>query len=256
MELEEKKGTVLFEKRGVVGIMTINRPEALNALNTAVLEELDKRLDAIAADAELRVVVVTGAGRSFVAGADIAEMRAKSAEEGKAFGRFGSAVFRKLELSEKVFVAAVNGYALGGGCELAMACDIRLASEKAKFAQPETGLGIIPGFSGTQRLPRIVGIGMAKEMIYTGRVVDGTEAQRIGLVNAVYAPEVLMDEALRLANQIVGRSPLAVQYAKEAINRGVETDIDTGIAVENALFGVCFSTADQKARMEAFLKKK
>ena len=247
--------TLLFEKQGPVGILTINQPETLNALNTSVLKELGQVFDKFTEDEELRVIVVTGAGRSFVAGADIAEMSELAAEAGKVFGQLGASVFRKIELSEKIVIAAVNGYALGGGCELALACDIRIASEKAKFAQPETGLGIVPGFSGTQRLPRIIGVGKAKELIYTGRVIDAAEACRIGLVNSVTEPGMLLSEAVKMAEQIASRSPLAVQYAKEAINRGMETDIDTGIAIENGLFGLCFATEEQKRKMRAFLDK-
>ncbi|WP_068692268.1 enoyl-CoA hydratase-related protein [Culturomica massiliensis] len=247
--------TLLFGKQGPVGILTINQPETLNALNTSVLKELGQAFDKFAEDAELRVIVLTGAGRSFVAGADIAEMSGLDAEAGKIFGQLGASVFRKIELSEKIVIAAVNGYALGGGCELALACDIRMASEKAKFAQPETGLGIVPGFSGTQRLPRIIGVGKAKELIYTGRVIDAAEASRIGLVNSVTEPGMLLSEAVKMAEQIASRSPLAVQYAKEAINRGIETDIDTGIAIENGLFGLCFATEEQKQKMRAFLNK-
>lgn len=247
--------TLLFEKQGPVGILTINQPETLNALNISVLKELGQAFDKFAEDAELRVIVLTGAGRSFVAGADIAEMSGLDAEAGKIFGQLGASVFRKIELSEKIVIAAVNGYALGGGCELALACDIRMASEKAKFAQPETGLGIVPGFSGTQRLPRIIGVGKAKELIYTGRVIDAAEACRIGLVNSVTEPGMLLSEAVKMAEQIASRSPLAVQYAKEAINRGIETDIDTGIAIENGLFGLCFATEEQKQKMRAFLNK-
>ena len=247
--------TLLFGKQGPVGILTINQPETLNALNTSVLKELGQAFDKFAEDAELRVIVLTGAGRSFVAGADIAEMSGLDAEAGKIFGQLGASVFRKIELSEKIVIAAVNGYALGGGCELALACDIRMASEKAKFAQPETGLGIVPGFSGTQRLPRIIGVGKAKELIYTGRVIDAAEASRIGLVNSVTEPGMLLSEAVKMAEQIASRSHLAVQYAKEAINRGRETDIDTGIAIENGLFGLCFATEEQKQKMRAFLNK-
>lgn len=247
--------TLLFGKQGPVGILTINQPETLNALNTSVLKELGQAFDKFAEDAELRIIVLTGAGRSFVAGADIAEMSGLDAEAGKIFGQLGASVFRKIELSEKIVIAAVNGYALGGGCELALACDIRMASEKAKFAQPETGLGIVPGFSGTQRLPRIIGVGKAKELIYTGRVIDAAEACRIGLVNSVTEPGMLLSEAVKMAEQIASRSPLAVQYAKEAINRGIETDIDTGIAIENGLFGLCFATEEQKQKMRAFLNK-
>ena len=168
----------------------------------------------------------------------------------------GASVFRKIELLEKPVIAAVNGFALGGGCELSMACDIRIASSKAKFGQPEVGLGITPGFSGTQRLPRLVGIGKAKELIYTAAVINAEEAYRIGLVNAVVAPDELLDKALEMANAIATKAQLAVRYSKEAINRGIETDIETGIDIETSLFGMCFATADQKEGMEAFLQKR
>ncbi|WP_418537046.1 enoyl-CoA hydratase-related protein [Odoribacter laneus] len=247
---------ILREKQDHIGLLTLNHPETLNALSSAVLEELGNVFDELEADKEIYVVILTGAGRSFVAGADIAEMSRLDPEAGRAFGRLGAAVFRKIELSEKIVIAAVNGYALGGGCELAMACDIRIASVKAKFAQPEVGLGIIPGFSGTQRLPRLVGVGKAKELIYTGTPIDGTEAFRIGLVNKVTEPDQLMQEAKAMALTIASRSPLALKYAKEAINRGIETDIDTGIAFENGYFGLCFGTTGQKVQMQAFLEKK
>ncbi len=247
---------LIVERQGRIGVVRINHPEALNALDTLVLRELGQAFDAFAADAGIDVVVLTGEGRAFVAGADIAEMSAMTAAEGKAFGRLGADVFRKIELLPQPVIAAVNGFALGGGCELAMACDIRIASAKAKFGQPEVGLGITPGFSGTQRLPRLVGLGKAKELIYTAAVIPADEALRIGLVNKVVAPEALMDEALALAATIASKARLAVRYAKEAINRGIETDIETGIAVEASLFGLCFATADQKEGMAAFLQKR
>lgn len=247
---------LIVERQGRIGVVRINHPEALNALDTLVLRELGQAFDAFAADAGIDVVVLTGEGRAFVAGADIAEMSAMTAAEGKAFGRLGADVFRKIELLPQPVIAAVNGFALGGGCELAMACDIRIASAKAKFGQPEVGLGITPGFSGTQRLPRLVGLGKAKELIYTAAVIPAEEALRIGLVNKVVAPEALMDEALALAATIASKARLAVRYAKEAINRGIETDIETGIAVEASLFGLCFATADQKEGMAAFLQKR
>ena len=247
---------LIVERQGRIGVVRINHPEALNALDTLVLRELGQAFDAFAADAGIDVVVLTGEGRAFVAGADIAEMSAMTAAEGKAFGRLGADVFRKIELLPQPVIAAVNGFALGGGCELAMACDIRIASAKAKFGQPEVGLGITPGFSGTQRLPRLVGLGKAKELIYTAAVIPADEALRIGLVNKVVAPEALMDEALALAATIASKARLAVRYAKEAINRGIETDIETGITVEASLFGLCFATADQKEGMAAFLQKR
>lgn len=252
-EMEGQK--IVLEKKGAVCLLTINQPETLNALNTELLNELSRAFDDLEKEKDIYVVILTGAGRSFVAGADIAEMSRMNGQEAKRFGQLGAAVFRKVELSEKIVIAAVNGYALGGGCELAMACDLRIASTKAKFAQPEAGLGIIPGFSGTQRLPRLIGIGKAKELIYTTAVIDGTEAYRIGLVNRVVEPEKLMEECWNMAENMVSKAPIALRYAKEAINRGLETDIDTAIAVENNLFGLCFATADQKKGMRAFLNK-
>ena len=247
---------LIIERLENICIVRINNPAALNALNTTVLEELDAAFSAIGRDEGIDAVILTGEGRAFVAGADIAQMSGMNAADGKAFGELGAAVFRKIELLNKPVIAAVNGFALGGGCELAMACDIRLASAKAKFGQPEVGLGITPGFSGTQRLPRIVGLGKAKELIYTAEVIPAEEAARIGLVNRVVAPEALMDEAVALARKIASKAPLAVRYAKQAINRGVETDIETGIAIEADLFGLCFSTDDQKEGMQAFLAKR
>lgn len=247
---------LIIEKQERICIVRINNPEALNALNTKILVELSQAFDEIAADADTDVVILTGEGRAFVAGADIAEMSVLKADEGKRFGRLGADVFRKIELLDKPVIAAVNGFALGGGCELAMACDIRIASVKAKFGQPEVGLGITPGFSGTQRLPRLVGLGKAKELIYTAAVIHAEEACRIGLVNKVVEPEELMNECLTMASAIASKAQLAVRYAKEAINRGVETDIETGIDIETGLFGLCFATADQKEGMEAFLWKR
>ena len=247
---------LMLEKQDRVCLVKINHPEALNALNTVILQELDRAFDEIAADPETDVVILTGEGRSFVAGADIAEMSVMKAEEGRRFGELGAAVFRKIELMAKPVIAAVNGFALGGGCELAMACDIRIASAKAKFGQPEVGLGITPGFSGTQRLPRLVGLGKAKELIYTAAVIHAEEACQIGQVHIVVKSEELMNECMAMAKTIAAKAPLAVRYAKEAINRGVETDMDTGIVIENGLFGLCFATTDQKEGMEAFLWKR
>ena len=247
---------LIIEKQERIGVLKINQPQALNALNAEILKELGQAFDELAADEEVDVVILTGEGRAFVAGTDIAEMSVMKAAEGKKFAQFGSAVFRKIELMEKPVIAAVNGFALGGGCELAMACDIRIASSKAKFGHPEVGLGIIPGFSGTQRLPRLIGVGKAKELIYTAAVIPAEEACRIGLVNKVVEPEELMNESMAMARTIASKAQLAVRYSKEAINRGTETDIDTGIDVENCLFGLCFATQDQKEGMDAFLWKR
>lgn len=247
---------LIIQKEGSVCTVKINHPEALNALNSTILRELESAFSEIAEDTGIDVVILTGEGRSFVAGADISEMSSLNATEGKAFGELGAKVFRQIELLDKVVIAAVNGFALGGGCELAMACDIRIASTKAKFGQPEVGLGITPGFSGTQRLPRIVGLGKAKELIYTADIISADEAYRIGLVNKVVEPEALQTECMMMAKKIASKASLAVKYSKEAINRGIETDIDTGIEVENNLFGLCFATEDQKEGMRAFLNKK
>lgn len=247
---------IKLSKEGRVAVITLNRPEALNALNTETLKELDAVTDQVAADPEVDVVILTGEGKAFVAGADIAEMKGLSAEEGRRFGIRGQQIFRKLELMEKPVIAAVNGFALGGGCELAMSCDIRIASEKAKFGQPEVGLGITPGFSGTQRLARLIGVSKAKEWIFTGDMVDAVEAERLGLVNKVVSHDQLMEEALSLACKIASKAQLAVRYAKIAINKGMETDIDTGIQIEADLFGLCFATQDQKEGMTAFLEKR
>ena len=246
---------VTLEKQGHVGVVTMNRPEALNALNDQVLRDLDAVLTQAEEDAELYVLVVTGAGRSFVAGADIGQMSGFSAVEGKAFGVYGNQVFAKLENLSKPTIAAVNGFALGGGCELAMACDIRLASEKAKFGQPETGLGITPGFGGTQRLPRIVGASRAMELILTAKTISAAQAREIGLVSEVYPPEELMDRALELANSIAANAQVAVRQSKAAIRRGLQTDMATGAAFESEAFGLCFSTQDQKDAMNAFVNK-
>ena len=200
---------------------------------------------------------MTGAGeKAFVAGADITEMKDLNTMEGRKFSILGNKVFRRLENLEKPVIAAVNGFALGGGCELAMACDIRLASEKAKFGQPETGLGITPGFGGTQRLPRLVGTGMAKELIYTGKIIKADEALRIGLVNRVVEVDKLMEEAKNLAETIAANAPIAVKLSKTAINRGVQCDIDTALMYEAEAFGECFSTADQKEGMTAFVERR
>lgn len=246
---------VLYEVKGAVGIITINREKALNALNSTVLEELEKTLDAVNLE-EIRCLILTGAGqKSFVAGADIGEMSSLTKEEGEAFGKKGNDVFRKLETFPIPVIAAINGFALGGGCEIAMSCDIRICSDNAVFGQPEVGLGITPGFGGTQRLPRLVGAGMAKQMIYTGRNIKADEAYRIGLVNAVYTQEELMAQAEKMAAGIAKNAPIAVRNCKKAINDGLDTDMDQAIVIEEKLFGDCFETEDQKYGMAFFLDK-
>lgn len=244
-----------LEKKGHVGVITMNRPEALNALNTPMLQELEKVIDQVEADDEIYVCVLTGAGRSFVAGADIGEMSAFGAVEGKKFGDYGNSVFLKIENMSKPIIAAINGFALGGGCELSMACDIRLASEKAKFGQPEVGLGITPGFGGTQRLARIVGVSNAMELILTAKVIKAEEAKGMGLVSHVYPAEELMDKAMELAQAIAANAQVAVRQSKAAIRHGLQTDMYTGAAFEAEAFGLCFSTEDQKDAMTAFVNK-
>ena len=252
--MEYKK--LIIQDNGAVRVIKINNPEALNALNTAILKELDAAFTEVAEDNGILAVVLTGEGRAFVAGADISEMKSKNAIEGEIFGKLGASVFRKIELLPKPVIAAVNGFALGGGCELAMSCDIRLASAKAKFGQPEVGLGITPGFSGTQRMPRLIGMGKAKDLIYTADIIDAAEAYRIGLVNHVYEPEALMEEAMKMAEKIASKAPIAVKNSKEAINRGIQTDMDSAVAIEAYLFGLCFASEDQKEGMTAFFEKR
>lgn len=249
-------GFVNLEQQGNVGIVTIDRQEALNALNSQVLSDLDTVLSAIEANDDIYVVVLTGAGRSFVAGADIGEMKQLSSAGGKKFGVHGGGVFLRLENLSKPVIAAVNGFALGGGCELCMSCDIRLASEKAKFGQPEVGLGITPGFGGTQRLPRIVGYAKAMELILTAKVIGAAEAKAIGLVSEVYPPEELMGKAMELAAAICQNAQIAVSQSKRCIRMGMQTDINTGSAFEAEAFGVCFGTEDKNEGMGAFLEKR
>ena len=247
--------SVLYEVKGNVAIITIDRPEALNALNSDVLSELEKVVEQAEKDQDVYVLIITGAGRAFVAGADIAQMKDLTAADGKAFSEHGNNVFSKIEMLSKPVIAAVNGFALGGGCELSLACDIRIASEKAKFGQPETGLGITPGFGGTQRLPRIVGLSKAKELIFTGEIIGAQEALRIGLVDHVVPGEELMKTTLEMAEKIAGRAQIAVRLSKDAINRGMQCDIDTGISIETMAIAICFSTEDQKDAMTAFVNK-
>ena len=248
---------ILLEKKGNVAIATIDRERALNALNSEVLEDLDALVDAVSADEEIRALILTGKGeKAFVAGADIGEMSALTKAEGEAFGKKGNDVFRRIETLPIPVIAAVNGYALGGGCELAMACDIRICSDTAVFGQPETGLGITPGFGGTQRLARLIGPGMAKQLIYAARNIKADEALRIGLVNAVYPAAELLPAAEKLAETIAKNAPIAVRACKRAINEGLELPMDEAIALEERLFGSCFETEDQKEGMGAFLEKR
>ena len=259
---------ILYEQKGAYAVITINREKALNALNSQVLDELSATLDAVNLE-EVRALVLTGAGeKSFVAGADIGEMSTLTKAEGEAFGKKGNDVFRKLETFPIPVIAAINGFALGGGCEFSMSCDIRLCSDNAVFGQPEVGLGITPGFGGTQRLARLVGAGMAKQMIYTARNIKAKDAYRIGLVNEVYsaetdeqgnvvktAKEVLLAAAEKMAAGIAMNAPIAVRNCKKAINEGLDVDMDQAIVIEEKLFGDCFETEDQKAGMGNFLEK-
>ena len=261
-------GFVKYDQDGFVGVITINRPEALNALNTEVIQDLDAVLDSIDLGTT-RVLVVTGAGeKSFVAGADIAAMSTMTVQEAREFSKAGNDVFRKLETLPIPSIAAVNGFALGGGNELAMSCDIRYCSENAIFGQPEVGLGITPGFGGTQRLARLVGPGMAKQMIYTARNIKAADAYRIGLVNEVYsaevdadgnvvksAQEVMLAAAQKMAATIAKNAPIAVRNCKKAINEGLDADMDQAVVIEEKLFGDCFETEDQKYGMAFFLDK-
>lgn len=247
---------IKYETEGQIALLTIDRPKALNALNSNVLEELDQAIDAVDLQ-EVRVLIITGSGeKSFVAGADIAEMSNLTKEEGFAFAKKGNDIFRKIESLPIPVIAAVNGFALGGGCELSMACDIRICSENAVFGQPEAGLGITPGFGGTQRLARIIGIGRAKELIFSTSNIKADEAYRVGLVNHVYPVEELLPQAKKLASKIAANAPIAVRNCKKAINDGLQTDIDSAIVIEENLFSDCFETHDQKEGMGAFLEKR
>ncbi len=237
--------------------ITINRPEAMNALNSEVLTQLSKALEEAAADRESRVVVITGAGdRAFIAGADIKEMSTKTPLEGQEFAATGHRITRIIEEMNKPVIAAVNGVALGGGCEVALACDVRIAGEKARLGQPEVGLGIMPGWGGTVRLARIVGEGIAREIIFTGRLVGADEALRIGLVNAVVPGEKVVDEAMQMAATIAGKAPLAVAYAKRSMNHARHADTISATEMEANLFGLCFATQDQREGMTAFVEKR
>ncbi len=247
---------VEIQKNGKTAVLTINRPEALNALNSQVLSDLKAALDELKKEADLRCLIITGAGpKSFVAGADIGEMSTMNPKKGEAFGIAGNKVMSQVASFPCPVIAAVNGYALGGGFELALACDLRLASEKARFAFPETGLGITPGFGGTQRLARLVGPALASELIFTGRTVKADEALAKGMVSQVCAPEELLDKAQELADTIAGRAPIAIRQAKKAIRGGLDLTLEKGLDYESECFGECFDSEDQKNAMKAFVEK-
>ena len=249
-------GFIDYEVDGAVGIITINRPKALNALNEEVLNELEQTFDNVDLSV-VRCLILTGAGeKSFVAGADIGAMSTMTKAEGAAFGKKGNDIFLKIEKFPIPVIAAINGFALGGGCEISMSCDIRICSDNAMFGQPEVGLGITPGFGGTQRLARLVSPGMAKQLIYTARNIKAEEAKRIGLVNEVYPLEELMPAAKKMAASIAANAPIAVRACKKAINEGLQVSIDEGVAIEEELFGSCFESYDQVEGMANFLRKK
>lgn len=244
------------EEKDEIIILTVDREKALNALNKEVLDDLSEAIAEVEADKGARALIITGAGRSFVAGADIGEQSVFDIKGGREWGRAGSTLMRRIELLEIPTIAAVNGFALGGGCELALSCDIIIASSRAKFGQPEVSLGITPGFSGTQRLARRVGVSKAKELIFTGEMIRAEEAEKIGLANKVTESEKLMEEAMTMAEKIAANAPIAIKYSKAAIDRGADIDIDNGIKIENELFAMCFATEDQKEGMRAFLEKR
>jgi len=248
---------ILYEKKDGVAFITFNRPKVLNALNRKTVEELrDALLDARGADA-VRVLILTGAGeKSFVAGADIGELAVQTPVQGKEFSLFGQSVFHLLETMGKPSICAINGFALGGGCELALSCTIRIASKTAKLGQPEVKLGILPGYGGTQRLARLCGKGVAHELCLTGEMVTAEEAQRIGLVNRIYEPAELIPAAEAMARKIIANGPIAVKYTMEAIERGVEMPLEEGLFLEATLFGVACATEDMREGTKAFLEKR
>ena len=247
---------LIVETKEAVGWITINRPQVLNALNSDVLQELDTAVESLANDDAVKILVITGAGKAFIAGADIAQMQNMSADEARIFSQTGHQLFSKIETISKPVIACINGFALGGGLELAMACDIRIASEKAKFGQPEAGLGVIPGFGGTQRLARICGTGKAKELIFTGDIVDAQTALSIGLINRIFTSETLSAETENIAKRIASNGPFAIQKAKQVINSGIDTDLKTGCTYEINAFAECFTTNQPKEGMGAFLEKR
>ncbi len=248
---------IVFEKKNGIGYVTVNRPKALNALNMATMEELRATFTDIRNDSGVRAAILTGAGeKAFVAGADINELAQQDAVSGKVFAQRGQSVLNLIENLGKPVIACINGFALGGGCELALACTMRLASENAKLGQPEVKLGIVPGYGGSQRLPRLVGKGMAMQLVLTGEMISAQEALRIGLVNEVVPAEELIGRAEAIAAKIAANAPLAVQYAMEAVNKGMEMALAEGLFLEATLFGVCCSTSDKQEGTSAFLEKR
>jgi enoyl-CoA hydratase len=251
-----KYETILYEVSEGIATITINRPDVLNALNLQVLADLLDAIAKVKADAAVKVVILTGAGRSFIAGADIAQMSGFCVRDGMKFGDMGHAVLSGLEALDKPVIAAVNGFALGGGTEVSLGCDFVYASTKAKFGQPEVNLGIIPGFGGTQRLARTVGMNKARELIYTGDVIGAEEAKRIGLVAEIYEPEELMAKVREKAQLLMGKGPLAIAAAKRVMNKGVDISLDAALELEKQAFAALFGTGDQKEGMTAFVEKR
>ena len=247
---------LILEKGDGVAVIRMNRPDTLNALNSETFHELNAAFDELEKEGGIGVVIVTGEGKAFVAGADILEMKDMDGQQSRAFSMLGQQVFRRMETMEQIFIGAVNGFALGGGCEYTMACDLRIASEKAKFGQPEVNLGVTPGFAGTQRLPRLVGQARAKELLLTGDMITADTALAWGLVNKVVAPETLMDEAKALAQKILSKGPVSVKMVKACVNRGLQTDIDTAGVIEADAFGLCFASGETREGMTAFLEKR
>jgi enoyl-CoA hydratase len=248
---------ISYEKRDTVGYLTIDRPKALNALSQATLNEIEAALELARDDNAIRGVILTGAGnRAFVAGADITEIASISAVQAAEFTRRGQSVLNLIENLGKPVIAAVNGFALGGGCELAMACTLRLATDNAKFGQPEVKLGVIPGFGGTQRLPRLIGKGRALQLILTAETIDAQEAHRIGLVNEIVAPDQLLARAQEILRAIGANAPLAVRFSLEAVNRGLDVGQAEGLVIESALFAICASSEDKQEGTAAFLEKR
>jgi len=247
---------IIYEKKGYIAAITINRPDVLNALNTETLKELEYTIDNVKEDKDIRALIITGEGKAFVAGGDISEMSEFSPDDAYKFSQLGNNVFMQIQNLPVPVLAAVNGYALGGGCELAMACDIRWASDKAKFGQPEVGLGLIPGFGGTQRLARIVGISRAKEIIFTGKMIDAKEAYEIGLVSKILPNDELLNGVNKLAEEIASKSPFAVQLAKRTVNTGINLSLENALRLEEEAFGMSFSSPQAKEGTKAFLEKR
>ena len=255
MKMELKN--ILYEKKNGVATITINRPKALNSMNEETILEISSTLDDIRKDENVKVVVITGAGnRAFSAGADINMMKGRGTLEGRRSSQLGQRLMNEVEDLEKPVIAAINGYALGGGLELAMACDLRIASENAKLGQPEINIGLIPGWGGTQRLPRLVGAGIAKEMIFTGKMIDAKTAERLGLLNVVVPPEQLKKAVKELVMELINKPPIGIELAKQLINNSTETDLRVGLTHEAEAFGVLASTEDFKEGVAAFLEKR